>query len=159
MIWDQLEKAGVPGIQGVWCPPEGGNRLMTVISLKLHYAGHAKQAGLIASQCSGGLDNNRLTVVVDDHVDLTNLADVVWAMLTRCDPARGVDIIGGTKGSRIDMAIAPAERELNLNSRMIVDATTPFNWRDHPLAGTPIQTPERTRATWERWGWLLREAR
>jgi UbiD family decarboxylase len=159
MIWDQLEKAGVPGVHGVWCPPEGGNRLMTVVSVKQQYAGHAKQAGLIASQCSGGLDNNRLTVVVDEHVDVTNLADVVWAMLTRCDPERGVDIIGGTKGSRIDMAIAPAQRELNLNSRMIVDATTSFNWKDHPLAGTPIQTRERTRATQERWGWLLRGAK
>ena len=27
MIWDQLEKAGVPGVCGVWSPPEGGNRL------------------------------------------------------------------------------------------------------------------------------------
>ncbi|HZH83261.1 MAG TPA: UbiD family decarboxylase, partial [Phototrophicaceae bacterium] len=51
MIWDQLEKAGVPGVCGVWCPPEGGNRLMTVVALKTQYLGHAKQAGLIASQC------------------------------------------------------------------------------------------------------------
>src|SRR5713226_5456207 len=30
MIWDQLEKAGVPDVTGVWSPPAGGNRLMTV---------------------------------------------------------------------------------------------------------------------------------
>ena len=34
MIWDQFEKAGVPGVCGVWCPPEGGNRLMTVVALQ-----------------------------------------------------------------------------------------------------------------------------
>jgi hypothetical protein len=55
------------------------------------------------------------------------------------------------------MALAPAERELSFNSRLIIDATTPFEWKDDPLAGTPIGSPERTRATLERWGWLLKE--
>ena len=59
MIWDQLEKAGVPGVVGVWCPPEAGNRLMTVVALTTQYLGHAKQAALIASQCGGGIDMNR----------------------------------------------------------------------------------------------------
>jgi 4-hydroxy-3-polyprenylbenzoate decarboxylase len=155
MIWDQLEKAGVPGVCGVWSPPEGGNRLMTVVALKTQYVGHAKQAGLIASQCSGGIEMNRLTVVVDDHVDVTNIQDVVWAILARCDPERGVEIIKDTKGSRIDMAIAPDQRELNANSRMIIDATTPFTWKNHPLAGDIISTPERTRAIFAKWGWIL----
>jgi 4-hydroxy-3-polyprenylbenzoate decarboxylase len=155
MIWDQLEKSGVPGVCGVWSPPEGGNRLMTVVALKTQYVGHAKQAGLIASQCSGGIEMNRLTVVVDDHVDVTNIQDVVWAILARCDPERGVEIIKDTKGCRIDMAIAPDQRELNANSRMIIDATTPFTWKDHPLAGDIISTPERTRAILAKWGWIL----
>jgi UbiD family decarboxylase len=155
MIWDQLEKAGVPGVCGVWSPPEGGNRLMTVVALKTQYVGHAKQAGLIASQCAGGIEMNRLTVVVDDHVDVTNIQDVVWAILARCDPERGVEIIKDTKGSRIDMAIAPDQRELNANSRMIIDATTPFTWKSHPLAGDIISTPERTRAILAKWGWIL----
>jgi UbiD family decarboxylase len=155
MIWDQLEKSGVPGVCGVWSPPEGGNRLMTVVALKTQYVGHGKQAGLIASQCSGGIEMNRLTVVVDDHVDVTNIQDVVWAILARCDPERGVEIIKDTKGSRIDMAIAPDQRELNANSRMIIDATTPFTWKNHPLAGDIISTPERTRKILQRWGWIL----
>jgi 4-hydroxy-3-polyprenylbenzoate decarboxylase len=155
MVWDQLEKAGVPGVKGVWCPPEGGNRLMVAVALETQYPGHAKQAGLIASQCAAAIDNNRLVVVVDPHVDVTDLKDVVWAMLTRCDPERDVDIIGGTKGSRLDMAIGPDERDQAVNSRMIVDATTPFAWKSHHLAGTPISNPERTRAIQERWGWLL----
>jgi len=155
MIWDQLEKAGVPGVSGVWAPPEGGNRLMTVVALKTQYVGHAKQAGLIASQCAGGIEMNRLTVVVDDHVDVTNIQDVIWAILARSDPERSVEIIKDTKGSRIDMAIAPDQRELNANSRMIIDATTPFNWKNHPLAGDIISTPERTRAILAKWGWIL----
>jgi 3-polyprenyl-4-hydroxybenzoate decarboxylase len=99
---------------------------------------------------------NRLTVVVDSHVDVTNLQDVVWAMLARSDAARSVDIISRTKGSRIDMGIGPDERELSMNSRMVIDATTPFEWKDHPGAGTVISSPERSRATKEKWGWLLK---
>jgi UbiD family decarboxylase len=156
LIWDQLEKAGVPGVTAVWAPPEGGNRLLTVVAIKQEYLGHSKQAGLIASQCGGGIEMNRVTVVVDDNVDVTNLADVMWAITARCDPARDVDIIDRTKGSRIDMAIGPDERERNANSRMIVDATTPWEWASHPLAGDVICTPERTRAIEERWGWLLK---
>ncbi|MGH7824628.1 MAG: UbiD family decarboxylase [Candidatus Binatia bacterium] len=156
MIWDQLEKAGVPGVAGVWCPPEAGNRLMTVVALRTQYVGHAKQAGLIASQCSGGIEMNRLTVVVDDHVDITSLQDVVWAIVARSDPERSVEIIKDTKGSRIDMAIAPEQRELNANSRMIIDATTPFTWKTHPLAGDVISTAERTRNILESWGWILK---
>ena len=53
------------------------------------------------------------------------------------------------------MAIAPDRRELNANSRMIIDATTPFAWKNHPLAGDIISTPERTRKILERWGWIL----
>ena len=155
MIWDQLEKAGVPGVCDVWCPPEAGNRLMTVVALKTQYVGHAKQAGLIASQCGGGIEMNRLTVVVDDHVDVTSIQDVVWAIVARSDPERSVEIIKDTKGSRIDMAIAPDQRELNANSRMIIDATTPFTWKNHPLAGDIISTPERTRAILAKWGWIL----
>lgn len=155
MIWDQLEKAGVPGVCGVWSPPEGGNRLMTVVAIKTQYLGHSKQAGLIASQCAGAVEMNRLTVVVDEHVDVTSLQDVVWAIVARCDPERGVEIIKDAKGSRIDMAIAPDRRELKANSRMIIDATTPFEWKNHPLAGNIISTPERSRATREHWGWIL----
>jgi hypothetical protein len=54
------------------------------------------------------------------------------------------------------MAIAPDKRELNANSRMIIDATTPFTWKHHPLAGDVISTPERTRKIHERWGWILK---
>ncbi|MBI4492053.1 MAG: UbiD family decarboxylase [Chloroflexi bacterium] len=155
MIWDQLEKAGVPGVVGVWSPPEGGNRLMTVVAIKQQYPGHAKQAALIASQCAGSVEMCRLVVVVDDYVDVTNLQDVMWAILARSDPARDVEIITRTKGSRIDIGMGPDERELKMMSRMIIDATTPYEWLNHPLAGEPICTPERTRATLEKWGWIL----
>jgi 4-hydroxy-3-polyprenylbenzoate decarboxylase len=155
MIWDQLEKAGVRGVVDVWSPPEAANRYMTVVALDTQYAGHGKQAGLIASQCAAAVEVNRLTVVVDSYIDVTSLQDVMWALLSRSDPERSLDVITGTKGARLDMAMGPHERERKVNSRMIIDATTPFHWKHHPDAGEVIATPERTRATRETWGWLL----
>lgn len=155
MIWDQLEKAGVKGVTDVWSPPEGANRLMTVVALDTQYAGHGKQAGLIASQCGAAVEVNRLTVVVDTGIDVTSLQDVMWALLTRSDPDRDLEVIKGTKGARLDMAMGPDERERKINSRMVIDATTPFHWKHHPDAGEPIATPARTRATKAKWGSLL----
>lgn len=94
-------------------------------------------------------------MVVDSGVDVTSLQDVMWAMLTRSDPDRDLEVLSGTKGARLDMAMGPRERELKVNSRMVIDATTPFHWKDHPDAGEPIASMPRTQATKDKWGWLL----
>ena len=57
---------------------------MTVVALKQRYDGHAKRAGLVAAAHSYMA---RLVVVVDEDVDPSNLADVMWAVATRCEPA------------------------------------------------------------------------
>jgi len=155
LIWDQLEKAGVPNVVNVWSPPEGGNRLMTVVAIEQAYPGHAKQTAHIAAQCAAAVELNRITVVVDHHVDATSLQDVMWAILTRCDPARDVDIIARTKGMRIDVAVSHEDREARLNSRMIIDATAPFELADQRGGGAPVGSPQRSRATREKWGWVL----
>jgi UbiD family decarboxylase len=155
MIWDQLEQAGVPGIRGVWSAPEGGNRLLTIVSLDTQYTGHSRQAGHIAALCSAANDMNRVTIVVDQHVDVTLLQDVMWAVLTRADPARDIDIIPGTKGSRIDIAIAPNDRHLSTTSRMVIDATTPFEWKSDPRAGEIVSDSVRARQLNERWADIL----
>jgi len=46
-----------------------GSRFMLTISIKQLYPGHAKQVGLVASQCQSGAYANRLTVVVDEDID------------------------------------------------------------------------------------------
>ena len=54
-IWDDLDKLGIPGIQGVYAhPAAAGGFGMTVISLEQRYAGHAAQALALAAQVPGG---------------------------------------------------------------------------------------------------------
>ena len=93
MIWDAIERAGISGVQGVWCHEAGAMRLFNVISIKQAYAGHAKQVGLVAAGCQAGAYLGRFVVVVDEDVDPTDLFDVVWAISTRCDPALDIEVI------------------------------------------------------------------
>ena len=151
LIQDQLEKLGVPNVVGVWSPPIAGNRLMTIVSIKQAYPGHAKQAALLASQCSGGAYMGRFVVVVDEDVEISNMDDVLWAMLTRCDPQRDIEIIKRTWSGPLDAAIEPEER--GFNSRAIVDATRPYEWKER--FAEPVITPEEARETRRLWSWLL----
>jgi 3-polyprenyl-4-hydroxybenzoate decarboxylase len=83
------------------------------------------------------------------------MEDVMWAVVARCDPARSVDIIERTKGARIDIGQAPEDREKRMTSRMVIDATTPFEWLGPYMANEVISTPARSRGTREKWGHLL----
>jgi len=125
-VWEELEKAGVPEIRGVWSH-EPGPRQFTVVAIKQRYPGHVKQAGIVASQCFSGGYQNRFTIVVDDDIDPTRIDDVVWALSTRCDPETDIDIQRRCWSSSLDPMIHPESKVL-MNSRAVVDACRPYEW-------------------------------
>ena len=69
---------------------------------------------------------------MDEDVDPCDLADVMWAIATRCEPAKQVDIIRNAWSSALDPRITPEARERGetSHSKMIIDACKPFGWRD-----------------------------
>jgi 4-hydroxy-3-polyprenylbenzoate decarboxylase len=139
-------------VTGVWTPPLAGNRLLTIVSIKQSYPGHAKQAGLIASQCSTAAYLGRFVIVVDEDIDVANMDDVLWAMLTRCDPQRDFEIITRCWSGPLDAAIKPEER--GFNSRVIIDATRPYEWK-HRFPD-PVVTADEAKETRRLWDWLLK---
>ncbi|MDP2727791.1 MAG: UbiD family decarboxylase [Dehalococcoidia bacterium] len=126
MLLEELEKAGVPDVRGVWFHEPGGNRLLCVVAIKQRYPGHAKQAGLIASQCRVNIYMGRYVIVVDDDIDPSDLNDVLWAMCTRSDPQRSIEIITRSLGGELDPALPPGQKLFN--SRAIIDACKPYEW-------------------------------
>src|SRR6202012_982328 len=125
-IWANLDAAGVTDVTGVW---QHVSQLMTVVALKQRYDGHAKRAALIAAANSY---MGRLVVVVDDDIDPSDLADVMWAVTTRCEPSEQTDIVRNAWSSALDPRI-PAEdkaRGLTSHSKAIIDACRPFAWID-----------------------------
>ena len=127
-VWEELEKADVPDIKGVWSH-EPGPRQFTVIAVKQRYPGHVKQAGTIASQCFSGGYQNRFTIVVDNDIDPTRIDDVVWALSTRCDPEIDIDIMKRSWSSSLDPMIPPDSKAL-MNSRAVIDACRPYEWME-----------------------------
>src|SRR5262249_44285124 len=130
------------------------SQLMTVISLKQRYAGHAKRAGLIAA---GNSYMGRIVVVVDEDVDPSNLADVMWAVTTRCEPSESVDIIRNAWSSSLDPRILPEDREKGQtsHSKMIIDACKPFAWKDSFPPSSAL-LPEEAAEVAEKWKHVLR---
>ena len=131
-LWDALENAGVPGIQGVWKMHAGGSRFINVVSIKQLHPGHAKMAGLVATGAGPTAFMGRLTIVVDEDIDITNDAEVMWAMATRWDPKTQTDIIDGCWSGNLDPIMPPDKRASGemTNSRMIVYAVRPYHWKD-----------------------------
>jgi 4-hydroxy-3-polyprenylbenzoate decarboxylase len=145
-IWSQLEMAGIGDVVGVW---QHVAQLMTVVAVRQRYAGHAKRAALIAAANSY---MGRLIVVVDDDVDPSDLADVMWAVTTRCEPAEQIDIVRNAWSSALDPRI-PAEAKamgVTSHSKAIIEAVRPFGWKDR-YPPTSALTAEETRAIEAKW--------
>ena len=127
-VWNQLEAAGIPEVKGVWAHEAGGSRLWLTVAIKQLYAGHAKQAGLIASQCHAGAYANRFVVVVDEDIDPADIDKVIWAMCTRFDPREDLEILRGCWSTVLDpMVYSENDRR---NARVVIDACRPWSRKD-----------------------------
>ena len=156
LIRKYIEQAGVPDVTAVWAHEAGGSRLLLGVSIKQRYPGHVKQAGHVAAMCHAGAYAGKYVIVVDDDIDVSNLEELMWAMLTRSDPATSIDIITNTWSTPLDPRIPPEEKEKgnNTNSRAIIDACRPFHWRDK-FAKVNMPSPEKARLAREKFGYLL----
>jgi len=123
MIWDEVERAGLSGVAGVWCHEAGGARMFNVIAIRQAYPGHARQAAMLAANCQSGSYLGRFVVVVDDDIDPTDMFEVLWAICTRCDPAQDIEFIRRAWSGPLDPIL---DRASSTNSRAIIDACRPF---------------------------------
>jgi 4-hydroxy-3-polyprenylbenzoate decarboxylase len=147
-VWNQLEAAGVPEVKGVWSHEAGGSRMWLTVAIKQMYGGHAKQAGLIASQCHAGAYANRFVVVVDDDIDPADMNQVIWAMCTRFDPQTDMEVLHGCWSTSLDpMAYSHSDPR---NNRVVIDACRPWQRREtFPIvARSSQQLDDRIRAKW-----------
>jgi 4-hydroxy-3-polyprenylbenzoate decarboxylase len=127
LIWNELERAGVPGIVGVWSHEAGGGRLFNVVSIKQLYAGHSKQVGMATASCHAGAYANRYVVVVDDDIDPTDTNEVIWALCTRTDVARDIDVMRRCWSTSLDPMAYQGDGPGFFNDRMIIDACRPYD--------------------------------
>jgi 4-hydroxy-3-polyprenylbenzoate decarboxylase len=151
-IWDALETAGVPGITGVWKPLGGGVSFLNVVSINQLHAGHAKMAGLVTAGCGPGAYMTRIVIIVDDDIDITKPAEIMWALATRWDPATQTDIIDDCWTGYIDPYLPPDKRDQdNLTTpRAIIYACRPYHWKEQFPKVNAVATDyaDEIRAKW-----------
>jgi 4-hydroxy-3-polyprenylbenzoate decarboxylase len=95
----------------------------------------------------------RLTIIVDDDIDITDEAEVMWALATRWDPKTQTDIIDGCWSGYLDPILSPDKRAAGemTNSRMIIYAVRPYHWKDQfPKVNTVSKEyAEQVRRKWQ----------
>jgi 4-hydroxy-3-polyprenylbenzoate decarboxylase len=156
IIKENMTNAGVPGVQQVWCHEVGAARMFHAVSIKQSYPGHAVQAAAIAAQCGGSAYASKYIVVTDEDIDVTNLDNLLWAMLTRTDPKESIQFLSGAWDSSVDPILTPEKRTAGdfTHSVALVNACRPYHWRDKfPRSNSP--SPELMRRAREKYGWLL----
>ncbi len=158
-VWDALERE-VPNVQGVYSlyqPCQSGSTVL-VVSIKQSFAGHAKQAAFAALGSHAGVLMNKAVIIVDEDVDASNLQDVLFAVMSRCDPSDDIDIVRGVPTNAMDPALTHSKRSINeyKSSSMIIDATRkPFSMRDK-FPRVNVISPELKSKTLAKWGSILK---
>jgi 3-polyprenyl-4-hydroxybenzoate decarboxylase len=144
-IWDDLEKLGVPGIKGVYIhPAAAGGFGAVIVSIEQRYAGHAAQVAALAAQVPGGAYYTKWIITVDDDVDPSDWDQVFWAMTTRCDPEKDIDILRQTWSTWLDPTKNPPE-ERPWGSKALVNAC-----REHKYLPIFSQRTVLTRGMYDR---------
>jgi 4-hydroxy-3-polyprenylbenzoate decarboxylase/2,5-furandicarboxylate decarboxylase 1 len=108
-----------PDVVAVHYPPEGGAEFLAVVSMRQRYVNQAKNLLLSAL---GSVAHPKMVVVVDDDIDVYDLAKVWWAVLTRAQPSNDYIIIPEAAGGQLDPS-APTQFGSSL---LGIDATRPF---------------------------------
>ena len=111
---------------------------------------------MIAAQCGAAVYASKYVIVVDEDVDVTNLEQLLWAMLTRTEPKESIQFIEGSWDSPADPRLTPEKRAARdmTHSVAVINACRPYRWRDQfPPANTP--SFETLRKAKEKFGWLM----
>jgi len=124
-IWDDLERFGLTGIEGVYCHPAAASGWgQTVIAIKQRYAGHVAQILAAAAQCPAGAYFTKWIIAVDADVDPADMNQVMWAMSTRCNPVDDIDFQRKTWSTGLDPSQFPPELR-PYGSKALIDACMP----------------------------------
>jgi 2,5-furandicarboxylate decarboxylase 1 len=109
----------LPNVLGVHVPIITAGGLMAIVAMRKTAEGQARQAILAAL---GTEFYCKCVVVVDDDVDIFNLSDVMWAVITRTRADRDFVFIPGAMGAILDPTSDPEDHTL---TKLGVDATKP----------------------------------
>ena len=112
-------RRNLPNVQAVHVPLCTVGALMAIISMKKTAEGQPKQAIMAAL---GTEFYVKTVVVVDEDIDVFNLSDVMWAVITRTHADRDITLIHGAMGAILDPTSYPEDHTV---TKVGIDATRP----------------------------------
>jgi 4-hydroxy-3-polyprenylbenzoate decarboxylase len=163
--WNVLDRAGVPGITDVWCPPVQAG-VNTLVQVKQSYRGVAKQVANALWGSSAAHVRYKHVTVVDDDIDIHDYAAVDWAIAFRVNAGEDdIVIMPSTFGAGLDPSVRKRDRNVaqfgtGKWNRMLIDATINLDYDPDPDLGgarfPPTVRPEQKDidAAMKRWGEL-----
>jgi 2,5-furandicarboxylate decarboxylase 1 len=111
-------KKEFPGVTAVHFPAAGTVGMISVIAMKQAYECEARN--VIATML--GSRRNKITIVVDDDVDIYDMEKVLWAIATRTQADEDVVIFPRLVATAMD----PSVHKLRVGSGLGIDATKAF---------------------------------
>jgi 4-hydroxy-3-polyprenylbenzoate decarboxylase len=142
-----LLRVVLPEIVDINMPVEGGFHNMVIVSIRKRYPGQARKVmagiwGMMLMMLS------KFIIVVDEHVDVQNLHEVLFRVGNNVDPKRDTLIVDGPVDA-LDHS-SPYEK---YGWKMGLDATAKLPEEGHPRPWPPDieMTPEMKALVTERW--------
>lgn len=137
-----FESHGPEGVIAVNCPPEGVALASAIVQMRPRYVGHSWNAGrtLISSRVGSHL---KTIVLVDDDIDPYDLGQVWWAINTRVQGSRDIEVLRFSTEPRSDPSVPRQNAEFG--DKIIIDATKKLDHPYNPIYGShwaPVCMPE-----------------
>jgi 4-hydroxy-3-polyprenylbenzoate decarboxylase len=111
-------KFQIPEIKDIFLPEEGLFNDVIFVSIKKRYPGQGRKVGM-AILSTGQMMFTKYVVVVDEDIDVSDRKEILWAISTRTDPARDIEIIKMAPTDSLDHSSLYQD----VGGKMIIDAT------------------------------------
>jgi 4-hydroxy-3-polyprenylbenzoate decarboxylase len=129
----KVKQAGVPGVKRVYFL---GRPNFKVVAIKQMYREHVDDIIRVLVPGGDQYSGHHIWVFVDDDIDVTNTAEVLWAIAGRCAPEIGVKVIPGTAVWQLDPRIPPEDRsnpdeggrKRYAAHNLVINACRPYDW-------------------------------
>jgi UbiD family decarboxylase len=152
-LYNHLLLSGIRGLKDV-CVTYASRGFHAVVSIHKQYPHHAKDVMSHVLGCPGLICKH--CVVVDEDVDPWDAFQVEWAIATRVQADRDIEMIKNGTSSGFDVSQVPSKR--GLSSWLRIDATRPLEEYEREGKSFPASSepPEelmtRVRARWKDYG-------
>ena len=150
---ETLKNVPLPGIVAINVTEGGCGAFNAVVSIQKRFEGYGKMMGMaVLGTWAGRLMKN--VIIVDEDIDPYNWTEVEWALATRVQPHRDVDIIQEVTGIHLDPSMPLHERLTghSRTSKMIIDATK-HDAKEFEIVCSPqVEAVEKVEQNWARYG-------